>query len=46
MGYDGMSRTEAYREIIQENISYICLRDRYPYDGEMLDGIVDLLLRR
>ena len=44
MGYDGMSLTEAYREIIQENISYNCLKERYPYDGEMLDGIVDLIL--
>ncbi len=44
MGYDGMSMTDAYKELIQENISYSCLKESYPYDGELLDGIVDIML--
>ncbi len=36
--------TEIYRKIVQENISYECLKERYPYDVELLDGIVDIIL--
>ena len=43
MGCD-RSTTDVYREIIQENISYDCLKERYPYDVELLDGIVDIIL--
>ena len=34
----------AYRSLILENISYDCLKERYPYDGDLLDGIVDIML--
>ena len=43
MGCD-RSTTDVYREIIQENVSYDCLKKRYPYDVELLDGIVDIIL--
>ena len=43
MGCD-RSMTEIYRKIVRENISYECLRERYPYDVELLDGIVDIIL--
>ena len=43
MGCD-RSTTDVYREIIQENVSYDCLKERYPYDVELLDGIVDIIL--
>jgi hypothetical protein len=43
MGCD-RSTTDVYREIIQENISYDCLKERYPYDVPLLDGIVDIIL--
>lgn len=34
----------AYRSVILENISYDCLKERYPYDGDLLEGIVDIML--
>lgn len=42
---DGMgSDVEAYTELIRENLDMDILRERYPYDQELLDGIFDLIL--
>lgn len=42
---DGMgSDVDAYRELIKENLELDILRERYPYDQELLDGIFDLIL--
>lgn len=38
------SRTEAYRKMIRENIEYDILLQQYPYDRELLDGIMDIIL--
>lgn len=38
------SKTDAYRELICENIEYNCLLQQYPYDRELVDGIVDIML--
>ena len=35
---------EIYREIIRENLEYDIMVDRYQYDSERIDGIVDLIL--
>ena len=35
---------EIYREIIRENLEYDIMIDRYKYDVERIDGIVDLML--
>ena len=44
-GNDGMRREiEAYSEIIRENIEIDILRERYPYEKELIDGIYDLIL--
>ena len=44
-GDDGMRREmEAYAEIIRENIEIDILRERYPYEKELIDGIFDLIL--
>ena len=34
----------AYRELIRENIGYEDLLVAYPYDGELIEGIADLIL--
>ena len=34
----------AYSEIIKENMEMDILYERYPFDGELLDGIYDLIL--
>jgi hypothetical protein len=39
-----MTPIEIYREIIRENIEYPFMLERYQYDHERIDGIVDLLL--
>jgi hypothetical protein len=39
-----MSAIEIYREIILENIEYDIMVERYPYNRESIDGIVDLIL--
>ena len=39
-----MSAFEIYREIIRENIEYPFMLERYPYDKDRIDEIVDLLL--
>ena len=35
---------ENYRDLIYENIGYGRLREQYPYDGESIDEIVELML--
>lgn len=40
IGFD----VDAYRELIKENLELDILRERYPYDQELLDGIFDLIL--
>lgn len=41
---NGLDEINFYREILMENIEYQCLWERYPYDHELLEGILDLLL--
>ena len=41
---DGMEEYLAYSEIIRENIEYDALCERHPYEKEIVDGIVDLIL--
>ena len=41
---DGMEEYQAYSEIIRENIEYDALCERHPYEKEIVDGIVDLIL--
>ncbi len=42
---DGMgSEVEAYIELIKDNLEWDIVKDRYPYDKELLDGIFDLIL--
>ena len=40
MGYD----MDAYAELIRENIDLEILKERYPYEQELLNGIYDLIL--
>lgn len=42
--YDGTQEYRVYSELIRESIELDCLYERYPYDGEMLEGIYDLIL--
>ena len=37
---------EAYAEIIRENIEIDILRERYPYEKELIDKPINKLLRR
>lgn len=39
-----LQAVNAYRELIRENIGYEDLLESYPYDGELIDGIADLIL--
>ena len=39
-----MSAFDVYREIIHDNIEYDYLLDRYKYDHDRIDEIVDLML--
>ena len=39
-----ISAFEIYREIILENLEYDIMVDRYKYDRERIDGIVDLIV--
>ena len=42
---DGIgSDVDAYAKLIKENMEMDILRERYPYDQELLDGIFDLIL--
>ncbi len=38
------SDADAYAELIRENIELDILKERYPYDHELLEGIYDLIL--
>ncbi len=38
------SDVDAYAELIRENLDLDILKERYPYDHELLDGIFDLIL--
>ncbi len=38
------SEADAYAELIRENIELDILKERYPYEQELLDGIYDLIL--
>lgn len=40
----GLDEMESYRELIMENIDYDILLERYPYDKDLLDGYVELML--
>ena len=40
----GTDEMKAYSELIKENISYDILRERYPFEKEMLEGIYELIL--
>jgi len=46
MGYDGDGHTsvDPLREQIRDNISYTDLKISHPKDGDMIDGIVELIL--
>ena len=46
MGYDGDGHTsvDPLREQIRNNISYMDLKISHPQDGDMIDGIVELIL--
>ena len=39
-----MEALESYRKLIQENIEYEYLLQEYPYDQEMLNEIVELIV--
>ena len=41
--HDGMDRMDAYRRLIQKNISYDALIHNHPYDRESIDGFVELM---
>lgn len=41
---DGMDEISAYLNLIKENIDYKILLERYQYDQELINGILDLLL--
>jgi hypothetical protein len=44
-GNDGIgSEMDDYAELIKENLEFEILKERYPYDHELLDGIFDLIL--
>ncbi|MDE7312370.1 MAG: hypothetical protein K2N87_12245 [Eubacterium sp.] len=40
----GLDEMEDYRELILENIGYDILLELYPYDKDLLDGYVELML--
>ena len=39
-----MDEIESYRELIKENIDYDILLERYPYEKDLLDGYVELMV--
>ena len=39
-----MDEMDSYRELIQENISYDLLLQENPYDDELIDGYVELMV--
>ena len=40
----GLDEMDVYAEIIKENLELDIMRERYPYNQELLDGIHDLIL--
>lgn len=40
----GLDETNAYRELLMNNIEYQYLLDRHHYEHELLEGILDLIL--
>ena len=40
-----MDEMDSYRELIKENISYDLLLQENPYDDELIDGYVELILK-
>ena len=40
----GLDEIESYRELIKENIDYDILLERYPYEKDLLDGYVELMV--
>ena len=40
----GLDEMESYRELILENIDYDILLERNPWDKDLLDGYVELML--
>jgi len=40
----GLDMMESYRELIMENIEYDIILQRYPYDKDLLDGYVELMV--
>jgi len=44
MGCDEIAEMEAYRSVIEENISYDTLLHDYPQSKEALEGIVNLIV--
>ena len=42
-GTDMMDEYLAYKELVMENIEYDCLLDRYKYDQERIDEILELI---
>lgn len=40
----GLDETNAYRDLLMENIEYKYLLERYPYDKELIEGILDIIL--
>lgn len=41
---DRMDAMDAYRELIKENIDYDILLSQHPYDGETIEGYVELMV--
>jgi hypothetical protein len=42
--FDKKTETFGYQRIIKNNIEYDVLRNRYPHETDMIDGIVDIIL--
>ena len=42
--FDKKTETFGYQRIIKRNIEYDVLKERYPHDADMIDGIVDIIL--
>ena len=40
----GLDETNAYRKLLMRNIEYLFLLERYPYDHELIEGILDIML--
>lgn len=40
----GLDETNAYRDLLMTNIEYEYLLEQYPYDKELVEGILDIIL--